>query len=85
MFTPWGPGYDCNSHLLRVGSHNNNGMYVYRHNIPKDNLIFKLVMMFFEKERKKQSIYRKAGIILLFCANVILFIADHFSKSCKAK
>lgn len=41
--------------------------------------------MFFEKERKKQSIYRKADFILFFCANVILFIADHFSKSCKAK
>lgn len=37
--------------------------------------------MFFEKERKK----RKADFILLFCANVILFIADHLSKSCKAK
>lgn len=47
--------------------------------------MFKLVIMFFEKERKKQSIYRKADFILLFCANVILFIADHFSKSCKAK
>lgn len=42
-------------------------------------------MMFFEKVRKKQSIYRKTDFILLFCANVILFIADHFSKSCKAK
>lgn len=41
--------------------------------------------MFFEKERKKQSIYRKADFILLFCANIILFIANHLSKSCKAK
>lgn len=41
--------------------------------------------MFFLKERKKQSIYRKADFIFSFCANVKLFIVDHFSNRCKAK